>query len=353
MAPGTLVGRTLLAASLIAAAGCEPACEVVSQFPVITAVRPNWNANTQTKVLAATIVQNNGPLNESLVVRCDVFRRPPRTQAPTVIPIPAERLAGNTFNCTLPDDLSDSIRNNDVVVFEWIVESMNAQGDPVPVARSPVAEFHVGCEDPAQFLRNDQQMVVNSFGALTTAVELAAAGYVPTHPTVTFVNAVPFPVNKVFRGMGAAFARAQDILSAGNFVPSGLPQSGRPNLLLLLPSMTVAGSPDLSDPAATYSLIGWAYAVNLTTSDEDTPPDAGCFPRHEWFFHEEGHHTADGGFSPGLGSALGPPHARLWDIHVWRRPDGLPALGILNIAGGVTTPAAGYQGPANSFFYPE
>lgn len=335
------------------------ACPVVSQLPVIRVFPPTWDADDSPKVISAVITQNNGPLSPQLRVRCDFAFATPPNQVPTWRSVDAEALAGNVWNCTLPDGLA--VRNNHVLLFEWLVESTDQQGQPLAVARSDVREFHVGCADPAGFLRQEQLAVLQRFGGLTTLDRIITQGFVPTHTTTLPADiggisvSTPIPVNKVFRGMGVAFARAQDILAAGNFVPSGTPQPGSPNLLLFLPSATVDGRPDLDAPGATYQLIGWAYAANLT-SFPDGPPSVGCFPLHEWFFHEEGIHTLDGGFSPGAGSALGAPHARLWDLHVWADSDsGIPELGIFNVtgAGGATTPASGYEAPAGSFFYPE
>lgn len=340
------IERLLLAVALAMCGGCD----FVAQFPVITSFPPTWDAATPTKILAATITQNNGPLNPSLRVRCEFFSERPPTQLPNVRSVAAERMAGNVYNCTLT--LGPQLRTNHVLLFEWLVESVNQQGQATPVARSGVKTFHVGCANPSQFLRTDQTAVLATFGALTTTVQILLAGYVPTHPTVHELN----PVNKIFKGMGVAFARAQDVLAAGNFAPSGLPLSGRPNLLLFLPSATVAGRPDLAHPNATYTLIGWAYAVNLITVPGPFPPNVGCFPLHEWFFHEAGVHTLDGGFSLGVASAVGVPHERLWDLHVWARPSGVPELAIVNVTGGVggaTTPSAGFEAPGNSFFHPD
>jgi hypothetical protein len=343
------IARWLLAQALATGA----ACDFVTQFPVITSFPPTWEATTPTKILAATITQNNGELDPRLRVRCEFsFERPAGTlQPPNVRSVPAQRIAGNDYNCTLT--LGPSLRNNHVLVFEWLVESVNQQGEATPVARSGVKRFHVGCpiDDPTEFLRLDQAQVVSALGALTTVAQILAAGYVPTHST--FLD--QFPVNRVFRGMGVAFARAQDLAATGNFVPSGPPQSGHPNLLLFLPSATVAGRPDLSRPDATYRLIGWAYAANRVTVPGPFPPNTGCFPLHEWFFHEAGVHTLDGGFSLGVSSAPGVPHERLWDLHVWARPNSIPELAILNVttAGGATTPSAGFVAPVGSFFHPE
>ena len=344
--------RPAACACLLAVALCG-ACEVVSQLPVITAFPPNFSASTPDKILPATIIQNNGPLNDALQVRCEFFFKTPPSQLANPRSVLAQRMAGNVFNCTLPATVSERVQNNDVLVFEWIVESLNDEGDATPVARSGVQEFHVGCPNPRQFLLDDQARVLSSFGALTTLLQIAGAGYVPTHPAVS-TGTPAGPTSKIFRGMGVAFARVTDIPASGGFVPSGLPVSGQPNLLLFQPSATVVGQPDLASPAATFALIGWAYAVNLVEVPGPHPPNVGCFPRHEWFFHEAGVHTIDGGFSPGLGSALGVEHQRLWDLHVWARTGGPPRLSIENItgAGGATTPGGGFVAPPGSFFYP-
>jgi len=350
-----MLPRSLLAAVLATSGGCD----LVAQLPVITSVPPNFDAATPQKILAATITQNNGQLNPSLRVGCQVFFASPPQQLPTVRFVPAQQLAGNVYNCVLPASLP--IRKNHVLMFEWLVESINQQGQATPVARSGVKQFHVGCPSPTQFLRNDQAAVLGRFAGVLTSDQILGLGYVPTHPAVDTIAVnvggvtVPtlFTGNKVFRGMGVAFARSTDILAAGNFVPSGLPVSGQPNLLLMQPSTTVPGRPDLAPLGATFTLLGWAYAVNLSTVPGPFPPDVGCFPLHEWFFHEAGVHTLDGGFSLSL-AAPGVGHARLWDIHVWSRASGLPALGILNVtgAGGATTPGAGFDTPDGSFFHP-
>jgi hypothetical protein len=347
----TMIGKRTLERLLLAVAlATGGGCDLVAQLPVITSFPPTWDATTPTKILAATITQDNGELDPSLRVRCEFFFERPPTQLPNVRSVPAQRMAGNVYNCTLTT--GPQLRNNHVLLFEWIVESLNPQGQATPVARSGVKTFHVGCANPSQFLRADQAAVLGSFGALTTIDQILLAGYVPTHPTLHDL----IPMNKVFQGMGVAFARLQDVAAAGNFVPSGLPLSGQPNLLLFLPSVTVAGRPDLAPPNATFALIGWAYAVNLTTAPGPFPPNVGCFPLHEWFFHEAGVHTLDGGFSLGVASALGVPHERLWDLHVWARPaSGVPRLAIVNVtaAGGATTPSAGFVAPEGSFFHPQ
>jgi hypothetical protein len=344
---------------LVATLACTltAGCDLVSQFPVIETFPPSFGPGDDRKAFSAVITQNGEAIDPGLVVRCDVFFGVPPTQPPIVASIAAARQAGNVFSCELPEDIV--IRNNHVMNFEWVVESIN-DGQAVPVARSGVRTFHIGCDDPAGFLRNDQATVLARFGELDNVVAIGAAGYLPTHPaTAPSVPGLPSPqlqTNKVFKGMGAAFARAVDVPAGGGFVPFGTPVSGDPNLLLFRPSATVAGSPDLADPLATYTLIGWAYAATIGDDlPADRPPSTGCFPLHEWFFHEEGHHTVDGGFTPGPPfSAIGVYHPRLWDLHVWADASGVPRLGILNVtgAGAATTPADGYEAAANSFFYP-
>jgi len=137
-------------------------CNLVAQLPVITA-----------------------PLNASLRVRCEFWFAAPPQQLPNVRSVDAHRLAGNAYNCTLPPGLA--IQNNHVLLFEWLVESINQQGQANPVARSGVKQFHVGCAAPAQFLRNDQAAVLSQFGGVLTTNQIIGFGCVPTHSTLTVV----------------------------------------------------------------------------------------------------------------------------------------------------------------------
>lgn len=357
--------NALTALCLLGLSGCG-VLPLIAQLPLITPVTPVWietSPNTL-KVLDATITQNNGPPDPALRVTCDFnFAAPPGQLAPsrTIVATP---ITDTLFRCTLPAATQAAVRNNHVLVFEWIVEGAS-NGQLVPVARSGVQRFQVGCDGPAAVasLTGVQGSVLSRFGAQMTFAQIAAAGYLPTHstllPTITqtplgSVSGPPFVlVQKVFDGMGVAFARAIDVPGATGFVPSGPLTVASPNLLLFVPSATVPGDATLAAPNATFRLIGWAYAANLASFPLPNPPGFGCFPLHEWFLHEAGVHTLDGGFTPNASvGTLGAGHARLWDLHVWVGAAGVPGLGILNVNGAGTPTPSGFIAPAGSFFHP-
>jgi hypothetical protein len=88
--------------------------------------------------------------------------------------------------------------------------------------------------------------------------------------------------------------RRDDLEAALNQAPSEV-FSFEPSVLMFMPDGGDEGN-------RTLRLVGWAYAVNLSTAPLPNFPDIPgfCIPNHEWFFHEAGVHTADGGFSPGI-----------------------------------------------------
>jgi hypothetical protein len=224
-------------------------------------ISPTFNTD---RLLGARIVQNSGPLNASLRVRCEFYFKTPPSLSPNVRSIDAERVTENDFECRLPT--TSVIRNNHVLVFEWMVESVNSQGQATPVAASGENVVHLGCSDPVQALRDLQTSVLSRFGgAPMTRSDLLLAGYIPAHsaPELATMPGQIVPGDKVFKGMGVAYVRASDVLASQNLAPSTI-SLDMPSLLLLLPSAT-GFPPDVAPPSATYSLIGWAYAVNLST----------------------------------------------------------------------------------------
>jgi hypothetical protein len=341
-------------AATVSFAAALSGCNVVRRFPVIVADEPTFNEDSSdsAKVLRATISQDNGPIDPALRVTCD-FSFSRRDQVPSFRTRSSTRLGNQRrWECSFPASTRNAMRDGHVLRFEWIVRSTNGDGDPVIVARTGVKDFAIGCQGadaPGAAWARNQSDIVGQFGGLTTIERIAAAGYVPTHFTADGSQ-------KVFRGMGVAFARRIDVLGTTNIVPSLPIRTDSPNLLLFSPGSRVDDDSTLAPALATFSLVGWAYTTNLSSSPIDHPPLVNCFPLHEWFIHEQGAHTVDGGFTPGPGPfPIGLRHARLWDLHVWSRPSGVPALGIFNHSGpgGSVRPADGFAAPAASFFYPE
>lgn len=230
-------------------------------------------------------------------------------------------------------------------------------------------------------------------GALATGLEMAAAqdairdrysniddayaaGFAPSHHYVTFAG-MGMAVARVLRIEGGAFAE---------MLPEPVSVND-PNMLFYGPTggaarvgiwpLDAPGS--FTDPFADppYRLIGWGYFVEY---DPAARPALGCVPAAEWFIHEAGWHTSDGGFIattppgepaglrgrdaialppvlPAPATTAGPSgflsvgviwHRRYWDLHVWRNDGGFPGFGIFNTFGG---PAFGAALPAGAFFF--
>ena len=122
-------------------------------------------------------------------------------------------------------------------------------------------------------------------------------------------------------------------------------QPGRPHLLFYEPSREAKNVVDALGPDFPYRLRGWGY---IPPYDYHQHPSLfSCLRRGDWFVHERGVHTLDGGFyaippeesvhgtaagdEPALPPPdhLGVPHARFWDIHFWLG-DRVPAVSLLN-----------------------
>ncbi len=113
-----------------------------------------------------------------------------------------------------------------------------------------------------------------------------------------------------------------------------------PPLLLYEPSphSTPADWFDFEGPDDPYRIVGWAYVAPYVFGSE--PPRRQCIAASEWFVHEAGWHLKDGGMYLTPGATAEPPrpadlaihmwHPRVWDLHVWRGDDGVPAVSFAN-----------------------
>jgi hypothetical protein len=335
--------------------GCTQRCEpVVITLPKITdlAISPRFPAD---RTITAKITWDGEPLDPVWRVRCQFrFRTNPRSAVGPRPDVNALRGPDNLYGCVLPTLTMP--QDHHVLEFEWLVGAFDNFGIFNVLQRSGVIVKQLGCLNtgqPEQFLRGNQSGVLDRFGETTTESELKDADYIQSHPFPISLFVVG---NTVFEGMGEAWVRRDDLKAALNQAPSVIfPKE--PSVLMFLPDGGDLGN-------RTLRLLGWAYAVNDQTAPFPDPPDIPgfCIPRHEWFFHEAGIHTADGGFSPGIPpDPLGVPHARLWDVHLWLDvATGVPRFGICNHeddeeareCDGTVTPD-GLVPPQGSFFYPE
>jgi hypothetical protein len=181
-----------------------------------------------------------------------------------------------------------------------------------------------------------QQSIVARFGTLHMAplslkVEQFAAegGYLPSH------------LFDVVHGMGLTLARVHE------YGEGHEPNINQPDLLFYVPANpskpALGGSFTDLIADGEYVLVGWGYYADYAPGA--TPQLEGLsagttVPENEWFIHEAGYHTIDGGFAAVApeneswrGESAGAPptpasarphtlpigaHGRVWDLHVFR-----------------------------------
>lgn len=336
-------------------------CELITVLPVIQEQPVGFTSSSDDMRLVATIQQRGQPISDALRVRCVVsLELTPTVRSPDVT-VAGQRMAGSVWNCPFPDSLRNQVRANQSIVFRWRVLSRDSQGDDLVVAETADRRFLLDCPGgQAAAMIAENIAVTNRYAGLSTAAEIAAAGFLPSH---NFAST---------RGLGVAFVRASDAPSAVSLASAGPPILGAPNLLIFMPQPGRNVTDVLPDDP--YTLTGWAYAQPLRgdralprppsgardagdSRPEQPRPTLNCVPHHEWMLHAEGIHLVDGGFHTGLTQTLpggfivpvlGLPHTALWDLHVWRAPTGSQA--VISLFAPVDTP--GVSAPADAFFYP-
>ena len=200
-------------------------------------------------------------------------------------------------------------------------------------ARRDESQARCSRAERRQALAREQRLVLARLGPLTTLRNeadqalLAARGYqIPAHGYTSL------------GGMGVT-------LTPADFLVNPL-APGNPDLLFYEPDPAAS---DVSDPSGAdfpYRLRGWGY---ITWYDYNQHPTSlsRCLVRDDWFVHERGVHTLDGGMearppqedvhgtAPGNDFAVpsplnpGVPHPRWWDIHFWL-DERVPAVSLLN-----------------------
>ncbi len=364
-------------------------CDLIASLPLIRADQPVLQPGNILNTLRATITQRGQPIDTALTVTCQLTLHTGRNRVEVLAPAFAIRASGPRWTCPITSAQSSRIRTNQLVNIVWRVASRNAQGQPVPVAESPVLETITGCGSRANQVRDLQAMQAAALAAALngrpviappagqpqlpprfTRQQLFDAGFIPTHGATAF------------SGMGVAFIRA-DAAAAGigstvtgmNF---GVPNPGRPDLLLMDGNPASANRTDVNGYDEPYTLIGWAFAQTIPGGlatpqppsgargqsgvQRDFPrPEMRCIPRHEWFLHAEGVHKDNGSFGIGndpahfvpslpLTGNIPLPHRALWDIHFFFSPTGVPEIGITR---STSQPfVLGLPVASNAFFYP-
>lgn len=328
--------RHLLAVVAVALGGCG-----TTQFGGVVIVEPQpitLSANTPALFEAQIRLNDGSTLPDTHVVSATVsWHAPPDQSRPKQI-LNVTRAGPTKFTAYLQPA---KLRAAQLVDVRWIVE-----GTSNNVLRDVTDTHQVDCPDgPEPFLRSMQSAVVARFGSLTTGGQLLAAGYVLNNHGWAQMD-----------GMGVTFVHPNPVLDPAT-----------PPLLIF----NAAPGANITDtlPDAPLTLVGWGYGV-FDVVPGLPRPTFGCVPYHEWFLHEAGWHTPnDGGMvldpPPPQGPLLVPPttrrnlaragganeshyHPRIWDLHFWSDPSGLPRMSLVNANG----PTAATPPPAGIFFYP-
>jgi hypothetical protein len=312
---------------------------------------PGWREADNPKTLAAKVSNLDESEFEILEVFVTWSRLPfdPRNET-NVHRVSATREAPGSKRWIATFPATEQLPDTQEINYNWHLNYRNRQTNALQSIISFVRTFQIGCSGNnwEKVLLADQQTVVATFGGLTTPEQIAGAGYVPSHGY------------KCFKGMGVAFVLPDVRTLTGGHSP----QLGRPDLLFFSPnpgaSEEDAKEPLFPDPP--YTLIGWAYAFEFNPA---VHPRWQCMPFDSWFVHEAGWHLPNGGFIPTPpsestpGSQVATPplgqlppiggvwHPRLWDLHIWRNGNQVPALDIFSHTG---EPAVGDGFPAGSFF---
>jgi quercetin dioxygenase-like cupin family protein len=150
--------------------------------------------------------------------------------------------------------------------------------------------------------------------------------------------------------------------------PVETPRLGSPNLIFYAPNPDADDTTDPRGPDFPYTLVGWAYGVPYEPGR--IPALVPCMGLKDWHIHERGVHPVDSGGmtvmpptetvygaspgtfvdAPAMDPVVGFPHPRVWTVHFWLEPNGLPRSAILD----PTDPPPGIDpGVGSSFFFPE
>lgn len=210
-----------------------------------------------------------------------------------------------------------------------------------------------------QALAQEQRRVLESFAdvrVLRTEADLTRLSQFRGDSKYSF----PSHAFNSILGMGVAIANV------------GAPKAGQPHLLLYRPNPDAVSVTDPWGVDLPYELVGWGYGApynpQFVPSFGDDPA-LRCLVPTDWFIHERSVHPNDtwqniavppkedfpgqvtGGGAPRpeecKPQCVGMPHPRLWDIHFWADPSGVPVVSMLNPG----PPIPGFD-PGKAFFHP-
>lgn len=320
--------------ALVGTGGCEFLESVGPNLvaPTISDTTTAWTAGAP-RVLTASITVPSAWTVNAVYVR---FARhhwpgPQAAKDGTATAVP-----GSPGQFTFMPPGAAQFQQPDSLFYRWFIDYKPAAGGQSASVSAPRARVVVGCSQAmidAQ-LAADQAAITGSFSTTDPHLTLPGQGY----------GVLPHGLVSLF-GNGVAFASVTAGMSLVNI------SLGSPQLLLYAPrprgtnetpaAYQAALTDQVADPP--YTLIGWAYG---TVYDPSQRRRVGCIPTDKWFVHEAGYHRLDGGMdltpptetvpgeenmsTPPFGVPTGAFHPRIWDLHVWARPNGLPVLGVFS-----------------------
>jgi hypothetical protein len=343
------------------------------------------------RTLTATLTEPGSGLEiTSVELRVARDRNRARFSLPvaSVFPVTPTPQSAGPVSVTLPAGYQ--LARSQLLTAQWVVTYKLSTGTERVDVVSNVVSRRLGCTNAGvnamlraiNFIARTSPNIPQTIANSAQLQRLFGRGYLPSHNFVSFL------------GMGVAFAHLSAVLPENivelvdTVVPGEVPF--RPSLLFYAPSPD-ATEQQVSSPlqlGAPLTLVGVAFARNFVPG---TPPEMGCLPREAFFVHEAGWHMPDGGYEiqdviepvPGTAIAVRPVlplidirrlgiwHGRLWDMHIWLRPQGaLPRVSACDLvaaagpipdffaSGSVTTcnpgapnvPPTGVQFPVGGFF---
>lgn len=338
--------------------GCGGDTSAIIPNPTIENREIFWPAPGGNRVLEAEVNIPDGLTVDAIYARYTRHYWPGAKDAHDVeaVPVPGQP---NRYRVVPPQAIG--ALKADHLFWEWFIDYRRGASGVITARSASPDKPHdmvVGC-------------TVNDIEVTLRSIRNAAAQFSDdyrenrSHPVFAHIIAASLA------NQGIPMARAGKIFSLGDV------SVNQPDLLQFRPRPRFPGESEeiyqqlITDNAQEGGsrLEGLVYGV--THNDTKRRPRLGCIPSSEWFIHEAGSHTPDGGMIrfqvnedvPGetLVNGVAAPagfnapfgsvwHPRIWDLHAWL-PEDEDALPILQIDS--PEPIPGLQMRPGLFFYSE
>lgn len=348
----------LLSVIALMLAGCGGDGGGLIPNPTIENREVFWPRNGGTRVLEANVNIPEGLTVDAIYARYTRHYWPGAQDAHEIEAVP---VPGSPGRYRAIPALAIAAPRADHLFWEWFIDYRRGASDVITArSASPDAphDMVIGC-------------TANDMDVTLRAIRNAAAQFSDdyrenlSHPVFSHIIAASL------QNQGVPMASAGKLFSLNDV------NVNNPDLLQFKPRDRFPGETEegylqqITDNAQEGGsrLVGLVYGV--LHNDAKRRPSMGCIPSSEWFIHEAGSHTQDGGMIrfqvnedvPGetLVNGLVPPpgfnapfgsvwHPRIWDLHAWL-PEDEDALPILQIDS--PEPIPGLAMAPGLFFYSE